>query len=55
MPVQAGLRYHHIGIPTKEMHEDECYFEEFKMHASGYETSPYGVERTFRFTISRTF
>ena len=36
MPVQAGLRYHHVGIPTAEMHEDEDYLEEFKMYASGY-------------------
>jgi len=44
MPVEAGLRYHHIGIPTEEVHEHEDYLEEFKMYVSGYETSPYGVE-----------
>lgn len=44
MPVKKGLKYHHIGVPTSELREDECYLEEFKMYVSGYETSPYGVE-----------
>ena len=38
------LRYHHIGIPTTIPRENETYMEEFKMYASGYFQSPYGVE-----------
>ncbi len=39
-----GLRYHHLGIPTKEPREGEEYLPRFGMHASGYESSAYGVE-----------
>jgi hypothetical protein len=42
--LQKGLKYHHIGIPTREVRDGECYLEEFGMYASGYEDSPYGVE-----------
>ena len=38
------LRYHHIGIPTDVSREGEVYLERFKMYASGFETSPFGVE-----------
>lgn len=38
------LKYHHIGIPTDVAREGESYLEKFKMYASGYEASPYGVE-----------
>lgn len=38
------LRYHHIGIPTRVPREGEDYLEEFKMHASGFEISKFGVE-----------
>jgi hypothetical protein len=37
-------KYHHLGIPTVIPREGEHYLERFKMHVSGYETSPYGVE-----------
>lgn len=37
-------RYHHIGIPTDLPREGEVYIEAFKTYASGFETSPYGVE-----------
>lgn len=36
--------YHHIGIPTSVVREGETYLEEYKVHVSGFETSPYGVE-----------
>jgi len=39
-----GFRYHHIGIPTDIPREGEVYLERFKMYASGFETSPFGVE-----------
>jgi hypothetical protein len=39
-----GLRYHHIGIPTTRPLPREDYNETYKMYASGYFDSPYGVE-----------
>ena len=38
------LRYHHIGIPTQRPLPEEDYIPEFKLYASGYSGSPYGVE-----------
>lgn len=43
-PPDHGLKYHHVGIPTKEPRDGETYLERFGMYTSGYETSPYGVE-----------
>jgi hypothetical protein len=39
-----GLRYHHIGIPTVKPRDGEVYLEKYKMHVSGFDTSPFGVE-----------
>ncbi len=39
-----GWRYHHIGIPTDTPRPGEFYLEEYGMHVSGFETSPFGVE-----------
>jgi len=38
------LRYHHVGIPTQRSLPEEDYIPEFKLYASGYAQSPYGVE-----------
>ena len=38
------LKYHHIGIPTDKPLPKEDYSEEYKMYASAYFQSPYGVE-----------
>ena len=38
------LKYHHIGIPTGKPLPKEDYSPEYKMYASGYFESPYGVE-----------
>ena len=38
------LRYHHIGIPTDRPMPKEDYSEQYKLYASGYFQSPYGVE-----------
>lgn len=38
------LRYHHIGIPTDKALPQQDYVKEYKMYASGYFESPYGVE-----------
>jgi hypothetical protein len=41
---QLGWRYHHIGIPTTIARQDETYLPQFKMHVSGFRTSPFGIE-----------
>ena len=42
--MHADLKYHHLGIPTKEKRDGETYLEEFKVYVSGYDTSPYKIE-----------
>jgi hypothetical protein len=37
-------RYHHLGIPTMIPHHSERYLPNLKMHVSGFESSPYGIE-----------
>ncbi len=38
------LQYHHVGIPTDRPLPREDYSEKYKLYASGYFESPYGVE-----------
>ncbi len=38
------LRYHHVGIPTDRPLPDDDYVPAFKIYASGYLRSPYGIE-----------
>lgn len=38
------LKYHHLGIPTKEKLKDEVYLHEYKVYVSGYEESAYHIE-----------
>ena len=42
--VERGWRYHHLGIPTDALKPNEVYLEKFKLHVSGFDTSPYGIE-----------
>lgn len=42
--VVDGWRYHHIGIPTLTPRSGELHVPRLKIHVSGYETSPYGVQ-----------
>jgi len=42
--MKNNLKYHHLGIPTKETQKDETYLKEFKVYVSGYDTSPYKIE-----------
>lgn len=37
-------RYHHIGIPATSPREGEVYLERYKIYASGFESSPFGIE-----------
>jgi hypothetical protein len=41
---REGWRYHHIGIPTSAPRATEEYLPHLKVHVSGFETSPYGIE-----------
>ncbi len=38
------LRYHHVGIPTDKVLPPEDYSPKYKLYASGYFQSLYGVE-----------
>lgn len=39
-----GWQYHHTGIPVKTAMPGETYLPGFKMHVSGFDTSPFGIE-----------
>ena len=41
---KRGWRYHHLGIPTTVPRENECHLPHLKIHVSGFDTSPYGIE-----------
>ncbi len=41
---ERGWRYHHLGIPTTAPHPGEVYLPKLKIHVSGFETSPFGIE-----------
>jgi len=42
--MSCKLRYHHIGIPTAKELPEAAYIPQYKLYASGYDDSPYGVE-----------
>jgi len=41
---KQGWRYHHVGIPTDKPLSKEDYSPKYKMTASGYYQSQYGIE-----------
>ncbi|HSA95838.1 MAG TPA: hypothetical protein VLJ16_07295 [Acidobacteriota bacterium] len=41
---ERGWRYHHLGIPTTVPRPDEVYLPRLKLHVSGFERSPFGIE-----------
>jgi len=41
---REGWRYHHLGIPTLTPHSGERHLPGLKVHVSGFESSPYGIE-----------
>jgi hypothetical protein len=41
---QWGWRYHHIGIPTHEIINDENYLPAYKTGVGGFDKSPFGIE-----------
>jgi hypothetical protein len=38
------MEYHHVGIPTTKVHENESYLETFKMYVTSFDSNPFGVE-----------
>ncbi|MBM3293376.1 MAG: hypothetical protein FJY82_02505 [Candidatus Aminicenantes bacterium] len=38
------MRYHHVGIPTTKTLPEADYVPPYKLYASGYLESPYGIE-----------
>ena len=38
------MKYHHIGIPTKSPQDGETYLEEYDIHCTDHEKSPYGIQ-----------
>ena len=45
MTAKLGWRYHHIGIPHTQPRVQEHHVAHLGVHLSGFETSPYGIER----------
>jgi len=39
-----GWKFHHIGIPTTEKMPNENYLPQYKFYASGFPSSPFGIE-----------
>jgi len=44
LAIVKGMRFHHVGIPTKEKKPNEKYLEDYKFYVSGFDTSEYGIE-----------
>ena len=41
---EKGWRYHHLGIPTTIPRPHEVHLPHLKIHVSGFDTSPFGIE-----------
>jgi hypothetical protein len=52
--VSTQYRYHHLGIPTKEVFAGATYLPQFKMHVSDHLATPYGIQ-WMRFDDDCTF
>jgi hypothetical protein len=37
------LKYHHIGIPTKNIQDKETYLEQYKLFWTNHNSNPYGI------------
>jgi hypothetical protein len=42
--IKNNWRFHHLGIPTKEVKPDEFFLKGFGVHVSGFETSEFGIQ-----------
>ena len=38
------MRYHHIGIPTKEPRKGETYLPDLKLFCTDHEANPFGIQ-----------
>jgi len=38
------MKFHHLGIPTKNKLKDEEHLKDLRVYVSGFGRSPYGVE-----------
>ena len=41
---KLGWRFHHVGIPTREIRPDEVHIPHLGMHVSAFESSPCGIQ-----------
>jgi hypothetical protein len=40
----AGMKYHHLGIPTITPQDGETYLEQFGMHCTDHRNNPFGIQ-----------
>lgn len=38
------MKYSHIGIPTRQVHEGEEYLERYGLHCTDHESNPFGIQ-----------
>jgi len=38
------MKYHHIGIPTKDAQDGETYLEDYDVHCTDHENNPYRIQ-----------
>jgi hypothetical protein len=38
------MRFHHVGIPTREPQPGETYLEQFDTHCTDHERNPFGIQ-----------
>jgi hypothetical protein len=41
---EASMKYHHLGIPTREPRAGETYLERFKLYCTDHEDNPFGIQ-----------
>ncbi len=44
MSKTGGLKYHHLGIPTKKHRAGEEYLPQYGIYHSGFDESEFGIE-----------
>jgi hypothetical protein len=38
------MKYHHMGIPTRIVHDEEIYLEKYKLYCTDHASNPYGIQ-----------
>lgn len=38
------MKYHHIGIPTKEPKKNEIYLKDYDVYCTEHDNNPYGIQ-----------